>query len=133
MAAAPFALPRIALVLEPVLDEEALEVVADQVRDRIAQAVRDGFADAMGGAFEVVDEGDEDDEGDGTPPVPVEVPFDPNPTVNSNDRFAYQKYAERLDREVPGWWRLDCELAPGLLKQAQIRRARDRAPLPGGR
>lgn len=119
----PFGLPRIAVMMVPVVDEEALEAVVEQVRDAIAQAVRAGFADAMGEMF-VVD----DDE---TPEMPVEVPFDAHPTVNYKDRFAYQKYAERLDREVPGWWRIPVpSMAEELRKLAAVRQVRDGAGPP---
>lgn len=115
----PWGLPQIAVMLIPVWDEETLEEAVAQVRSAIAGAVRAGFADAMG-ELVVVD--------GAAPEVPAQVSFDANPTVDSRDQFAYQKYAERLDAGVPGWWRLDVpHMSDELRKEAQKRLARDEA------
>jgi hypothetical protein len=125
----PDGLPRVGLVLVPVLDEAALAALVARVRAAIAQATRDGFNDALGEQFGQT-------AGDGGVPAQArDVPaarFDPNPTVNSADPYAYQKYAERLDREVPGWWydEVSAWMAPGLFSEANKRRLRDRAELP---
>lgn len=111
----PFGVPRIPVMMAPVIDPAALEAAVGQVRVAFAEAARAGFADAMGEMF-VVD--------DGTPEVPVEVSFDMNPTVDSRDGLAYQRYAARLDREVPGWWQVEAPgMAEELREQAAIRQA----------
>lgn len=117
---APFGLPQIAVMLIPVVEADALEEAVQQIRSAIADAVRAGFNDAMGDLV-VVD--------DPTPEMPVEVQFDMNPTVDSRDQFAYQKYAEKLDRSCPGWWRtpMPDSAAAELHAEAQKRLVREEA------
>lgn len=115
----PAGIPRITLVLEPALDDQALAEQMRRVREAVAQAVRDGFRDAMGDGFGAAGSADG---ADGQPG------YDANPAVNGNDPFAYAKYAERLDKECPGWWRdSPAEMAPELAEQARRRRERERA------
>lgn len=117
-AAAAFGLPQIAVMLVPVVDQEALEDAVTIVREAIADAVRAGFADALSDMVIVEDP---------TPPAPTEVTFDANPTLDGRDPRAYEKYAARLDELAPGWWRSDVAMAADLYRQARIRLAREEA------
>lgn len=49
--------PRVELVVEPVLDPDAFARLQQQLRDVVAQAVRDGFDDAVGGMGDAADDG----------------------------------------------------------------------------
>ena len=134
---------RFMLVFEPMLDDELLAEVAEKIRATVAQAFADGMADAMAAQLELVPGGgDEADRGEmgaqlKVPPAgDVEAPaFDANPTVNSKDPYAHAKYAERLDRQVPGWWReMPRHAASELVLEARKRAEREReraVPVPG--
>lgn len=131
--------PQLGLALVPVVDQEALRSAVDEIRDAVAQAVLDGFRLAME-HLEIVDgdgddgdDGDGDGGGDGGGQADSAVGFDGNPTLDGRDRFAMQKYAERLDREVPGWYRRDVDMCSELRRLADARLERERASRSGGR
>lgn len=122
-------LPQLGLALVPVVDQEALRSAVDEIRDAVAGAVLDGFRLAME-HLEIVEADSDDTDGDQADST---VGFDGHPTLDGRDRFAMQKYAERLDRDAPGWYRRDVDMCSELRRLADARLERERASWSGGR
>lgn len=58
-----------------------------------------------------------------TPAGAARFAFDHFPTIDARrPDEAYRRYAEGLDRDLPGWWATPRPMAAGLAREAQLRR-----------
>lgn len=121
-----FPLPQITVMLSAVLDGDTLEEACARIRERVAEAVRGGFTDALSEVMGAADAAVADEVAARGGEQPPAAQFDTNPTVDSQDPLAYERYAKRLDREAPDWWKdVDPDsMAPGLADEAHLRRFR---------
>lgn len=123
-------MPLIPVALAAAWEPESLKAIGDQVRETVAAAVVEGLAEGARRAQALQDESDRRAAAPGyfhsSRDGAYVYRYDPNPTLVSADRYAFQKYAEKLDREHLRWYTDPTEdMNPELAAEAQKRRRRD--------
>lgn len=117
----PRALPMVPVALVGQWDPESLAAIGAQVRETVAAAVVEGLQLGARRAEQLQAAADAQQAA-----AAWQYPYDPNPSLGSADAFAFEKYAEGLDRDYPGWHNHDTAgLHAELAAEANKRRIRD--------